>query len=169
MEHMDIVSTIRKQLSGTPLAVPEPDYSGFTLIELFTARYSIDKLPRESSLEYEIQKRCEHIRQQMNGKARAADATAFKPYGLRAGAILFCLTVGPFLTFTFLSGISLIKGVDDTITLSGVWALLTLPALVMISMIGGRIDAERIIKCFNLSGHKTGENKNYFYEVMNAL
>jgi hypothetical protein len=105
----------------------------------------------------------------MNGKARAADATAFKPYGLRAGAILFCLTVGPFLTFTFLSGISLIKGVDDTITLSGVWALLTLPALVMISMIGGRIDAERIIKYFNLSGHKAGENKNYFYEVMNAL
>lgn len=44
---MDIVSTIRKKLSGTPLVVPEPDYSGFTLIELFTARYSIDKLPQK--------------------------------------------------------------------------------------------------------------------------
>jgi hypothetical protein len=39
----------------------------------------------------------------------------------------------------------------------------------MISMIGGRIDAERIIKLFKLSGDKLGQNKNCFYEVMNAL
>ena len=147
----------------------EPDYTGVTLVELFTARYWMDKLSRESSLECEIQKRCEHIRQQVNGNTGASKATAFKPYGLRVGVMLFCLTVGPFLISTFFDGISFIKGLDETVTLSGVWALLTLPALVMISMIGGRIDAERIIKLFKLSGDKLGQNKNCFYEVMNAL
>ena len=166
---MDIQSRTCKELSSTNLAVIEPDYSGFTLIELFTARYWMDKLPRESSLEDEIQRRCEHIQQQVTGRTRPTGTRAFKPYGLRAAVILFCLTIGPFLILTFLNAISSIKGGDDTVTLSGVWALLTLPALVLISMIGGRIDAERIIKCFNLSGHKAGENKNYFYEVMNAL
>ncbi|HEX5605931.1 MAG TPA: hypothetical protein VFY96_05410 [Candidatus Binatia bacterium] len=147
----------------------EPDYTGFTLVELFTARYSMDKFSRESSLEREIQKRCEHIRQQVNGNRGASEATAFKPYGLRVGVMLFCLTVGPFLISTFFDAISLIKGLDDTVTLSGVWALVTLPGLVMISMIGGRIDAERIIKRFKLSGDKPGENTNCFYEVINAL
>jgi hypothetical protein len=146
----------------------EPDYTGFTLIELFIARYWMDKFSRESSLEYEIQKRCEHIQQQVNGNTRVRKARAFKPYGLRVGVMLFCLTVGPFLISTSVNGIGLIKGLDDMVTLSGVWALLTLPALVMISMIGGRIDAERIIKSFNLSGEKPGHNKNSFYEVMNA-
>jgi hypothetical protein len=166
---MDMLSTTDERLSGTTRTRIEPDYAGFTLMELFTARYWMDKFSRESSLEYEIQKRCEHIQQQVNGNTRASAARAFKPYGLRVGVMLFCLTVGPFLVSTFVNGINLIKGLDDTVTLSGVWALLTLPALVMISMIGGRIDAERIIKCFNLSGDKPGENKNFFYEVMNAL
>ena len=166
---MDILSTICKQLFRSDLAISQPNYSDFTLVELLTARYWIDEFPRESSLEDEIQKRCDHIHQQVTGSTRTRNATVFKPYGLRTGVILFCLTIGPFLTFTFLNGVSLIQGVDDTLTLSGVWALLTLPALVMISMIGGRIDAERIIKCFNLSGRKSGADKNYFYEVMNAL
>jgi len=166
---MDIQSRTCKELSSTKLAVIEPDYSGFTLIELFTARYWMDKLPRESSLEDEIQRRCEHIQQQVTGRTRPTGTRTFKPYGLRAAVILFCLTIGPFLILTFLNAISSIKGGDDTVTLSGVWALLTLPALVLISMIGGRIDAERIIKCFHLSGCKSDANKNYFYEVMNAL
>ena len=163
---MNIQSKPCKEFSSTDLAIIEPNYSGFTLLELFTARYWMDKFPRESSLEDEIQRRCEHIQQQVTGKIRTR---TFKPYGLRAAVILFCLTIGPFLIFTFLNAISLIKGGDDTVTLSGVWALLTLPALVLISMIGGRIDAERITKCFHLSGRKSGVNENYFYKVINAL
>ena len=166
---MNTQSRSRKELSRTDLAVIGPDYSGFTLIELFTARYWMDKFPRESFLEDEIQRRCEHIQQQVTGKTRASGTRTFKPYGLRTAVTLFCLTIGPFLIFTFLNAISSIKGGDDTVTLSGVWALLTLPALVLISMIGGRIDAERIIKRFHLSGCKFDANKNYFYEVMNAL
>jgi hypothetical protein len=166
---MDIQSRICKELSSTDLAVIEPNYSDFTLIELFTARYWMDKFPRESSLEKEIQRRCEHIQQQVTGKARSTGTRTFKPYGLRAAVIVFCLTIGPFLMFTLLNAISLVKGGDDTITLSGVWALLTLPALVLISMIGGRIDAEGIIKWFQLSGRKSDANKNYFYAVMSAL
>src|ERR1044071_4037525 len=165
---MEMLSTTDERLSGSTTMI-EPDYAGFTLIELFTARYCMDKFSRESSLEYEIQKRCEHIRRQLNGNTRVSEGRAFKPDGLRVGVMLFCLTVGPFLVSTFVNGINLIKGLDDMVTLSGVWALLTLPALVMISMIGGRIDAERIIKCFNLSGDKPGENKNFFYDVMNVL
>jgi hypothetical protein len=157
-----------KQLFSKELAIIEPDYSGFTLIELFRARYWIDKLPRESSLEDEIQRRCEHIQQQVTGKTSTSRTKTFKPYGLRAALIFFCLTIGPFLIFTVLNAISLVKAGDDTVTLSGVWALLTLPALMLISMIGGRIDAERIIKCFHLSGCKSDTNKNNFYEVMNA-
>ena len=166
---MDIPSRRCKELSGTDLAVIEPDYSSLTLTELFSARYWMDKLPRESSLEYEIHRRCEHIQQEVTGKIRTTGTRSFKPYGLRVAVIFFCLTIGPFSTFTYLNAISLIKGGDDTVTLSGVWALLTLPALVLISMIGGRIDAERIIKCFHLSGSKSDSTKNYFYEVMNAL
>ncbi len=166
---MDTQSRTCKEFSSTDLAVIEPDYSGFTLIELFTARYWMDKFPRESSLEEEIQRRCEHIQQQVSGRTRTTGARSFKPYGLRAAVILFFLTIGPFLIVTILSALSFIKGGDDTVTLSGVWALLTLPALVLISIIGGRIDAERIILSFHLSGGKSDANKNYFYEVMNAL
>jgi|SoiMethySBSTD1v2_1073268.scaffolds.fasta_scaffold360847_1 hypothetical protein len=166
---MDIPSRRCKELSGTDLPVIEPDYSDLTLIELFTARYWMDKFPRERSLENEIHKRCEHIQQQVTGNIRATGTRSFKPYGLRVAVIFFCLTIGPFLTFTYLNAISLIKGGDDTVILSGVWAILTLPALVLISMIGGRIDAERVIKSFHLSGAKSGANKNYFYEVINAL
>lgn len=159
-----MLSITHERLSVRTLATIEPDYTGFTLIELFTARYWMDEFSRESPLEREIQKRCEHIRQQVNGNRGASEPTPFKPYGLRVGVMLFCLTVGPYLISTCSSGISLIRGLDDTVTLSGVWALVTLPALVMISMIGGRIDAVRIIKCFKLSGDKLGENKSYFYE-----
>ena len=162
-DFMDIPSRSCKELAGTDLGGIEPDYSGLTLIELFTARYWMDKFPRENSLEDEIHRRCEHIRQQVIGKVRSTGTRSFKPYGLRAAVMFFCLTIGPFLIFTYLNAISLIKGGDDTVTLSGVWALLTLPALVLVSMIGGRTDAERIIKCFHLSRGKSDANKNYFY------
>ena len=165
MAHMEILSKMYKHPDVTNSAILEPDYSRFTLIELFRARYWLDKFAREDSLETEIQKRCDHIQRQMTGKAR--NARMFRPYGLRVGVIFFCLTVGPFLTVTFLNGINLIRDVHkDMITLSGLWALLTFPGLVMISMIGGRIDAERIIKSFNLAGRK---DKQSFSATFNAL
>src|ERR1041385_1474856 len=92
---MDMLSITDERLSGITRTRIEPDYAGFTLMELFTARYWMDKFSRESSLEYEIQKRCEHIQQHVTGNTRASAARAFKPYGLRVGVMLFCLTVGP--------------------------------------------------------------------------
>ena len=51
--------------------------------------------------------------------------------------------------------INLIKDVNgDKVSLSGLWALLMLPVLVIVSMIGGRMDAEHVINWFNLDGGK---------------
>ena len=154
---MESISKIRKQSPGTNSLI-EPDYSGFTLVELFRARYWVDiKLARESSLEDEIQKRCEHIRERTNRKAwaGAGSTTAFRPYGLILGVVFLCFSIGPFVSVRFLSMINLIKDVNgDKVSLSGLWALLMLPVLVIVSMIGGRMDAEHVINWFNLDGGK---------------
>jgi hypothetical protein len=154
---MKSISKIRKQSPGTN-SLTEPDYSGYALVELFRARYWIDiKLARESSLEDEIQKRCEHIRERTNRKAWAAagSTTSFRPYGLIRGVVFLSFSIGPFVSVRFLNMINFINDVNgDKVTLSGLWALLTLPVVVLVSMIGGRMDAERVINWFNLDGRK---------------
>jgi hypothetical protein len=169
---MESISKIRKPSPGiNPLI--EPDYSVYTLVELFRARYWVDiKLARESSLEDEIQKRCKHIQERTNDKAWAtAGSTApFRPYGVRRGMIFLSLSIGPFVSIRFLNMINLISDVNgDKVSLAGLWALLMLPVVVMVSMIGGRMDAERIINWFHLDGRKEDANKRSLGATINAL
>jgi hypothetical protein len=138
----------------------EADYSLYTLLELFKARYWIDSHSdpnRGKSLEEEIQKRCTHIRKRTNGEpsAAAGSSSRFRPYGLIFGVVVLLFSVGPFVSIKFLEAISVISDVSgDKGSLSGVWALLTLPATVMVFMIGGMMDAERVVKWFNLAGRQ---------------
>ena len=169
---MESISKIRKPSPGiNPLI--EPDYSVYTLVELFRARYWVDiKLARESSLEDEIQKRCKHIQERTNDKAWAtAGSTApFRPYGVRRGMIFLSLSIGPFVSIRLLNMINLISDVNgDKVSLAGLWALLMLPVVVMVSMIGGRMDAERIINWFHLDGRKEDANKRSLGATINAL
>jgi hypothetical protein len=136
------------------------DYSLYTLLELFKARYWIDvhSHPRRGrSLEAEIQKRCAHIRERTNGKSSAAAGSSgrFRPYGLIFGVVALFFSVGPFVAIKFLEAITVISDVSgDKGSLSGLWALLTLPVTVIVFMIGGMMDAERVVKWFNLIGRQ---------------
>ena len=169
---MESISKIRKRSPGTNPLI-EPDYSVYTLVELFRARYWIDiKLARQSSLENEIQKRCEYIRERTNDKAWAAagSTTPFRPYGLIRGVVLLCFSIGPFVSVRFLNMINLISDVNgDKVSLAGLWALLMLPVVVIVSMIGGRMDAERVINWFHLDGRKEDANKRSFGATINTL
>jgi hypothetical protein len=129
------------------------DYSIYTLPQLFKARYWMDT--RGGLLEEEIERRCAHIRERTNGKpfAAAGSSSRFRPYGLIFGVVFLLFSVGPFVAVTFLDMTNVINDVNgDTGSLSGVWALLTLPALVIVYIIGGMMDAERIVKWFDLYG-----------------
>ena len=131
----------------------EPDYSIYTLSQLFKARYWIDT--RGGSLEEEIEKRCTHIRERTNGKrsAAAGSSSRFRPDGLIFGGVFLFVSVGPFVGIKFLDTINVINDVDgDKAGLSGVWALLTLPVMVIVFLIGSMMDADRIIKWFDLTG-----------------
>jgi hypothetical protein len=132
----------------------EADYSNYTLPELFKARYWVDTQSR--SLEDEIQKRCAHIRERTNGKRSAAGSSRpFRPYGLIFGVAFLIFSVGPFVAVTFLDAINAINDVSgDLGSLSGLWALLTLPVMVTIFMIGAMRDAERVAGWFNLTGRQ---------------
>ena len=166
------MESISKQSPGTNSLI-EPDYSVYTLVELFRARYWIDiKLARQSSLEDEIQKRCEHIRERINRKAWAAAGSTppFRPYGLICGVVFLCFSIGPFVSVSFLNMINLVKDVNgDKVSLSGLWAVLMLPVVVIVSMIGGRMDAERLINWFHLDGRKKDANKRSLGATINAL
>jgi len=141
----------------------EVDYSLYTLLELFKARYWVDyrsEPKRGRSLEAEIQKRCTHIRERTNGEFSdaAQSSTPFRPYGLIFGVAFLCLSVGPFVGVKFLEAITLITDVGgDKVSLSGLWALLTLPVTVIVFMIGAMMDAERVVKWFNLAGRQSPE------------
>lgn len=133
----------------------ETDYSVYTLPQLFKARYWIDT--RGKSLEEEIQKRCAHIRERTNRKQHAAagSSTRFKPYGLIFGVTFLLFSVGPFVAIKFLDTINAINDVNGDIeNLSGLWALLTLPVMVIVFMIGAMMDAEHVVKWFNLAGRQ---------------
>jgi hypothetical protein len=44
-----------------------------------------------------------------------------------------------------------------------------LPVVVIVSMIGGRMDAERVINWFHLDGRKEDANKRSFGATINTL
>lgn len=131
----------------------ESDYSTYSLSQLFKARYWIES--EGSSLEEEIQMRCAHIRERIDGRrfAAAGSGDRFKPYGLRFGVTFLLFSVGPFVAVLFLDLINVVNDVSgDNGSLSGVWALLTLPVMVIVFLIGSMMDAERIVKWFALAG-----------------
>jgi hypothetical protein len=146
---------IRNQSRETNLMTIEADYSTYTLPQLFRARYWIET--RGSSLEEEIRKRCTYIRERTNGKpsTAAGSSSRFRPYGLIFGVVFLFFSIGPFVVVKFLDMINVINDVNgDQGTLSGVWALLTLPVEVIVFMIGGMMDVERVVKWFNLAGRQ---------------
>ena len=135
----------------SPITV-EADYSNYTLQQLLNTRYWFDAGHDTSgvrSLEEEIQKRC--ARFQGKGPAATELGTRYRLYGLMFGVFFFAVSIGPFVTIEFLDLINVIADVNgDNALLSGVWALFTLPFAVMVFMIGGIMDAERIVKWFKL-------------------
>jgi hypothetical protein len=67
------------------------------------------------------------------------------------GVFFLAVSTGPFVAVEFLDFINLLVDDNgDNALLSGVWAMFTLPFAVMVFMIGGIMDAERIGKWFNL-------------------
>jgi hypothetical protein len=135
--------------------IVEPDYSSCTLQQLLKARRWFDggHPHRRTWLEEEIQKRCVHFQQptERKGSAAAASASRYRPYGFMFGVFCLVVSVGPFLSVDFLTTMNLMTDVNgDNALLSGVWALLTLPFAVLVFMIGGMMDAERVVKWFNL-------------------
>jgi hypothetical protein len=130
------------------------EYSMYPLLQLLKARYWIDSkadVERGSRLEEEIQRRCAHIREVTNRKISAGRGSRFRPYGLIFGAAFLVASVGPFVAVEFLDAIRLITDVNgDHAGLSGLWALVTLPFAATAFLIGGIMDAERIVKWLNL-------------------
>jgi hypothetical protein len=138
----------------------EADFSIYTLRQLFKARYWVDAKSdstRSRYLEKEIQKRCAYIRERINRKpsAGAESGTRFRPYGFIFGVAFLSCSIGPFVAVKFFDLINLVNDVSgDQLTLSGVWALLTLPFAVLGFMIGGMMDAARVVKWFDLASRQ---------------
>jgi hypothetical protein len=157
MEH---TFEIGNQSRATTSMTMEADFSMCTLRQLFKARYWVDAksdAARGRCLEKEIRKRCAFIRERINGTTTAApeSGTRFRPYGFIFGVIFLSCSIGPFAAVKFLDLINIIHDVDgDQLTLSGVWALLTLPFAALTFMIGGIMDAGRVVKWFDLAGRR---------------
>ena len=136
--------------------VAEADCSIYTLRQLLKVRYwfDTDRYPsRATWLEEEIQKRCARFQEPTKRKGSAATnrGSRFRPYGLMLGVFFLVVSSGPFLAVEFLDAMNFIADINgDNALLSGVWALLTLPFAVMVFMIGGIMDAERVVRWFNL-------------------
>ena len=136
----------------------EADYSAYSLQELFKLRYWFDadrdRGPLgESRLEAEIRKRCAYIQERTSQATSAANGSAprYKPYGLIFGVVFVVLSSCPFVAVKFLEALGIITDVaGDYALLTGLWAVLTLPFASMIYLIGGMMDAERVVKWFNL-------------------
>ena len=141
----------------------QADFSIYSLRQLFTERYWVDAKSdsaRGRYLEKEIQKRCAYIREQTNREPSAAaeSATRFRPYGFIFGVVFLTCSIGPFVAVEFLDVIHVISHVNgDPLSLSGVWALLTLPFAVLGIMIGGIRDAGRVVNWFDLAGQQDTE------------
>jgi hypothetical protein len=153
---MEVTWNISHQSRQTNVVPGEADYSAYSLQELFKLRYwfDADREPRgESRLEAEIRKRCAHIQERTSQTHSAANGSAhrYRPYGLIFGVVFIALSSGPFVAIKFLEALGIITDVaGDYALLTGLWAVLTLPFASMIYLIGGMIDAERVVKWFNL-------------------
>lgn len=148
------------QSRGTNSLTIEAVFSSYNLRQLFTERYWVDARSDSTEgryLEKEIQKRCAYIREQTNRKPSAAaeSSTRFRPYGFIFGGLLLFCSIGPYVVVELLDMINLFSEVNrDRLTLSGVWALVTLPFGVLGFMIGGILDAGRVVKWFDLFGRR---------------
>lgn len=160
---MDNTLEMGNRSRGVNSLTIQADFSIYSLRQLFTARYWIDAKSdsaRGRYLEKEIQKRCAYIRGQTNREPSAAaeSATRFRPYGFIFGVVFLFCSIGPFVVVEFLDVIHVISHVNgDPLTLSGVWALLTLPFAVLGTMIGGIRDAGRVVNWFDLAGQQDAE------------
>jgi hypothetical protein len=155
---MGIALKIANQTDETDPMITESDYSVYTLWQLLRARYwfDADRYPHRATwLEEEIQKRCARF-QGPNKRKESESATArsgsrYRPYGLMLGVFFLVVSSGPFLAVEFLDTMNIIIDVNgDNALLSGAWAVLTLPFAVMVYMIGAIMDAERVVKWFQL-------------------
>jgi hypothetical protein len=157
---MENTLELGNQSSGTNSMTIEADFSLCTLRQLFKARYWVDAkcdFARSRYLEREIQKRCAFIRERINGTPSAApeSGTRFRPYGFIFGVLFLSCSIGPFAAVKFLDLINVVHDVHgDQLTLSGVWALLTLPFAVLTFMIGATMDAGRVVQWFELTGRQ---------------
>lgn len=130
------------------------DYTTYSLRQLLMARYwfdaDTDSTPRRQ-LEEEIQNRCAHFPEPTQRKGSAGSASRYRLYGLRAGVFSLVISSGPFIAVNFLNTMNFITDVNgDNSLLPAVWGLFTLPFAVMVFMIGGIMDAERVVKWLNL-------------------
>jgi hypothetical protein len=138
-----------------PMTAGAADYSLYTLQQLLEARFwfDADRYPNRGRwLEEEIQKRCAHLQEPTKRKGPATrTGSRYRPYGLMFGVFFLVVSSGPFIAVEFLDTMNVITDVNgDNALLSGAWALLTLPFAVMVFMIGGIMDAERVVKWFRL-------------------
>lgn len=153
---MEITWNISQYSKQTKVAPGETDYSAYSLQELFKLRYwfDADREPRgESQLEAEIRKRCAHIQERASQTHSAINGSAhhYRPYGLIFGVVFIVLSSGPFLAVRFFEAVGIVTDIaGDYALLTGLWAVLTLPFASMIYLIGGMIDAERVVKWFDL-------------------
>jgi hypothetical protein len=152
---MEIIWNLGQQHETNPIP-SQADYSIYTLQQLFKLRYWFDpdrQRDGEGRLEEEIRKRCAHIRERTSQKESAATGSAnhYRPYGLMFGVVFLVLSSGPFVAVKFLDAMSIMPDVaGDYALLTGLWAVLTLPFAAMIYLIGAMMDAERVVKWFNL-------------------
>ena len=153
---MGIALKIANQSAEAHPLTAQADYSIYTFQQLLKERYwfDADRYPNRATwLEEEIQKRCARFQEptKRKGSAAASSGSRYRPYGLMLGVFFLVVSSGPFLAVEFLDATNFITDVNgDNALLSGVWALLTLPFAVMVVMIGGIIDAERVVKWLNL-------------------
>jgi hypothetical protein len=153
---MEITWNIGQAPEQTDVIRGEADYSVYPLHQLFKLRYwfDADRQPHgESRLEDEIRKRCAHIQERISQRKSAADGPAhrYRPYGLIFGVVFIVLSSGPFIAVKFLEAMGIMTDVNgDYALLTGLWAVITLPFAAMIYLIGGMMDAERVVKWFNL-------------------
>jgi hypothetical protein len=153
---MEITWNISRPSGEKNVSRGQADYSIYSLQELFKLRYWFDadrQADGQSRLEAEIRKRCAHIQEQTRQREFAAGARAagYTPYGLMFGVIFIVLSSGPFVAVKFLEAMSIMTDVaGDYALLTGLWAVLTLPVAAMIYLIGGMVDAERVVRWFDL-------------------
>ena len=153
---MEIAWNISEHSEQTKVVHGEADYSVYSLRDLFKLRYWFDadrERHGDNRLEAEIRKRCAHIQERTSQRKPADDGSAhrYRPYGLIFGVVFIVLSSGPFVAVEFLEALSIMTDVNgDYALLTGLWAVLTLPVAAMIYLIGGMVDAERVVRWFDL-------------------